>query len=167
MRNKTISDVCSWVLITVVHHVLGVRAPPTPIVMVMVMVMFFCSAVGLPTPSVTEGGRSHSDGIKHARVEPSAPSAPTNQGRGYHRQLSCALQSAQDFSPKIRARAQHKPKKLSFQSSAHHLFRKLFCEEARQSGCSCQHASSKIHITASDQMRSSTYAIQATKQVLQ
>ena len=42
----------------------------------------FCSAVGLPTPSVTEGGRSHSDGIKHARVEPGAPSAPTNQGRG-------------------------------------------------------------------------------------
>ena len=31
----------------------------------------FCSA-----------GRSHSDGIKHARVEPGAPSAPTNQGRG-------------------------------------------------------------------------------------
>ena len=46
----------------------------------------FCSAVGLPTLSVTEGGgRSHSGGFKHARVEPGAPSAPTNQGRGQHR----------------------------------------------------------------------------------
>ena len=44
MRNKTIrSDVCSWVLIVVVHLAVGMRGPPTPIVMVMVimMVMFF------------------------------------------------------------------------------------------------------------------------------
>ena len=28
-----------------------------------------------------KGSRSHSDGIKHARVEASAPSVPTTQGR--------------------------------------------------------------------------------------
>ena len=80
---KPFRDVCSWVLM-VVHHVVALRGPSTPIVtmMVMMMVMFFCSAVGLPTPSVAEGDRSHSDGIKHARGEPGAPSAPTSQGRG-------------------------------------------------------------------------------------
>ena len=45
---------------------------------------FFYSGVGLPTPSAPEGGPSHSDGIKYDRVEPGAPSAPTNQGRWQH-----------------------------------------------------------------------------------
>ena len=44
----------------VVHLAVGVRGLATSIVMVMVMLS---CVVGLPTPSVTEGGRSHSDGI--------------------------------------------------------------------------------------------------------
>ena len=52
MRNKTIrSDVCSWVLIMVVHHVVGMRGPPTPIVMVMVMVMMMVMFFALRSDS--------------------------------------------------------------------------------------------------------------------
>ena len=63
-----------------VHLAVGMRGPPTPIVMV--TEMFLTLRSDCPKLRSQKGDRSHSDGIKHTRVEPSAPSAPTNQARG-------------------------------------------------------------------------------------
>ena len=121
------------------------------------MVMFFCSAVGLPTPSVTEVGRSHSDGIKHARVEPGAPSAPTNQGRVKHLRLTCALQSAHAFSKKSEQNTIHKTE---------------FANQARASTCDNSTENKTFRLDAHlcvllANPRSSTCVNPATKQVLE
>ena len=63
----------------VVHLAVGMRGPPTPIVMMMEMFFLLCGRIAHPFGH--RKGGSHSDGIKHARVEPGAPSAPTNQRR--------------------------------------------------------------------------------------
>ena len=75
------------------------------------------SAVGLPKTSVTKGDRSHSDGIKHARVEPGAPSAPTKPRTGDSISNSIAHCVVCTMFQKC-ARAKHNPQNRVCRSNA-------------------------------------------------
>ena len=77
-------------------HYRGVRGPPTPLVTM--MVMFFPLRSDCPLLRSQKG--ADRTWHTHVRVQPGAPSAPTNQGREQHLQLTCALQTAHDFSKK-------------------------------------------------------------------
>ena len=92
------SNASEKVFVLAVRHVVGMRGPATPIVMVKVtMMVMFLLCGRIVHPFSPRRGPSHSDGIKYDRVEPGAPSAPPKKARVYHRQLSCALKCVRFF----------------------------------------------------------------------
>ena len=116
-----------------------VRGPPTPIVMV---------TVRIAHPFGHRRGPIPLGWHQHAREERGAPSAPPNNARKWHRQLTCALWSAHESANKKKARALHEPKNEHLIKRAPPSPKINLRNNASDSMFVYQHASRKIHMTA-------------------